>query len=193
MSVFEVSVIALWVLLLVILLLGAGIVRRLAQQQKQLAEFLPLPGLTPGEAAPDFTATTLEGRTVGRANPSGRETVLGFFSAHCSACRDHIPHFNRVGAAADERGMQALAVIDGTEDLVGHLLEALRPPVAAVLAPFGSSTLLRDYRVSSFPSYLGIAPDGTVVAAASTAVELAAALELSVPDDGARPAAANGR
>lgn len=178
MSVFEASVIVLWILLLVVLVLLAGIVRRLGAQQRQLAEFMPVPGLKVGERAPAATATAVDGGEVGWGAAAGEPSVLGFFSSHCRACRDELPAFNAVGAAVGERGMEAVAIIDGETDDAAHLLAGLRPPVRAVLAPFGASKVLPDLRVSSFPSYLAIGTDGTVLAAAESAPALASALGL---------------
>lgn len=178
MSVFEVSVILLWVLLLVVLVLLVAVVKRLGEHQRQLAGFLPAAGLKVGERAPAGTVTAVDGAAAGWGETGAGTTLLGFFSAHCRACGEQLPLFNAVAAGAREQGIGALAVIDGGTDDAAHLLAAIEPPVRAVLAPFGDSPLLPDLRVSTFPSYLAIADDGTVLATAESAPDVATALGL---------------
>lgn len=181
MSIFEMSVLALWLMLLVVLLLLSTVLRRLGDHEQRLGAFvLPSPGLSTGDEVPRFTATTADGCEVSRTAPSGDGTVMGFFSAHCSACRDQLPAFREASAVAATRGLQVLAVIDGTHQESGHILEELGPSVMAILAPYGESTLLADLQVNTFPSYLVMGADGVVVATAHLPSELAAALELSV-------------
>jgi AhpC/TSA family len=177
-SVFEVSVILLWVLLLVVMVLLVAVVKRLGEHQRQLAGFLPAEGLKAGERAPATTVTTVDGVGVTWGEAGAGTMVLGFFSAHCRACGEQVPLFNAVAGSAQEQGVGALAVIDGGTDDAAHLLAAIEPPVRAVLAPFGESPLLADLRVSTFPSYLVIAGDGTVLATAGTAPDVATALGL---------------
>jgi peroxiredoxin len=174
MTVFEVGVLGLWVALVATLLLLARVIHTLNLQRRPLIEALHPPGLGVGDAAPDFTATTIDGREIARRAPGGGDTVLAFLSARCRTCRAQAPAFRRVAADARERGFHVVAVINGTRETAGPLIHKLEGAVPAVLAPFGESALLRDYRVAEFPLYLVVDDSGTVTAAAEAPPALAA-------------------
>jgi thiol-disulfide isomerase/thioredoxin len=179
MTVFEASVLVLWALLIVMVVLLLAILRRLREHEADLAQFRPPPSLMAGEPAPDFTATTLDGVEVSRTAAGGGDTVLAFFASGCSACKQHLPGFRRVAAAARGRGAQVLAIIEGNAETAEPILAGLEREVPAVLAPFEESSLIPDYRVRVFPTYVAIDAGGTVAATAPSPAKLATALDLT--------------
>jgi hypothetical protein len=178
MTVFEASVLVLWALLIVVVVLLLAILRRLREHEGDLAQFRPPPSLTPGEPAPDFTARTLDGVEVSRTAAGGGDTLLAFFASGCGSCKQHLPGFRKIAAAAEQRGTQVLAIIEGTAETAAPILAGLERQVPAVLAPFEESSLIPDYRVRTFPTYLAIDASGTVAATAPSPAMLANTLDL---------------
>src|SRR5690606_40413241 len=73
-----------------------------------------LGGLEAGTTVPEFEAETPDGRRLSRRDLGERRAlVLGFFSPTCSACTHHLPDFGTFSKRAQEKGVQAVAVVDG--------------------------------------------------------------------------------
>jgi peroxiredoxin len=169
---------------MVVLLMA--IVRRLRVHERLLAELRePSRTIGVGERAPDWIATTVDGERLARTADGGGGTVLAFFAAGCEACLDTMPAFHQVAARARAEGMRVLAVVAGTRESAQPIIAKVDDNVPIVVAPENESTLVRDHRVRSFPSYLAVGSDGIVTATAPTPAMLAAALGLRDADPAA--------
>jgi thiol-disulfide isomerase/thioredoxin len=158
-----VAIVLLSVLVVANMLLTWGMVRRLRVLQEQVAAGghpSPENGLHPGDPAPDFTALTPAGDTVTRDEVVSGETVLVFMSPHCEACEEHLPTVRELGRVAG--GPAALAVVDGTREESGHLLDGLQGEVPVLFAPRGVSDLFDRYQVVTFPSSYVVGADGRI-------------------------------
>ncbi len=49
-----------------------------------------------GQAAPDFTVTTVDGKTVGAADLRGRVVLLNFFATWCGPCVQELPELQQI-------------------------------------------------------------------------------------------------
>lgn len=58
----------------------------------------------------DFTATTLDGRTVRLSSLRGQPVVLNFWASWCPPCRAEAPDFERVHQAYRDKGVVILGV-----------------------------------------------------------------------------------
>lgn len=158
-----VTVALLGVLVVANMLLTWGMLRRLRALQEQVAAVTAPPsgnGLHAGDEAPDFSALTPAGDIVTRDEVVRGETVLVFMSPHCEACETHLPTVRQLGREA--AGPAAVAVIDGTREESGHLLDGLQGDVPVVFAPRGASDLFDRYQVFTFPSSYVIGADGRI-------------------------------
>ena len=113
-----VSVVALWILVLVL----AGVVFALARQVGVLHERIAPAGALAlsdgpkvGEAAPAVAAESLDGRIarIGAADPDGRARLLFFLSPRCPVCKRLLPTVQRI---ARERGAKLVIASDGPEE-----------------------------------------------------------------------------
>lgn len=159
-------VVLLAVLVVANMLLTWGMLRRLrALQEQVVAGTGPAPenGLHPGDEAPDFAALTTGGSTVTRDEVVRGETVLVFLSPHCEACETHLPSVRLLARGAGG-SPAAIAVIDGTREESGHLVDGLEGDVPVLFAPRGSTDLLDRYQVNTYPSSYVVGADGRITA-----------------------------
>ena len=64
-----------------------------------------------GELSPDFTGTTLDGKTITLAEVRGRNpVVLNFFAEFCVPCRREFPHLKALDTKLRPRGLRVVAV-----------------------------------------------------------------------------------
>lgn len=68
-------------------------------------------GLGHGNAAPNFTLTTLEGEEVTLADYKGKKVVLNFWATWCPPCKAEMPHMqNYYEDMAEKENVEILAV-----------------------------------------------------------------------------------
>ena len=67
-----------------------------------------------GEPAPDFRATTFDGRKVSLADYRGQVLLINIWATWCAPCRKELPTLDAYGEAAGKWGLRMLAVT--TED-----------------------------------------------------------------------------
>ena len=118
-----------------------------------------------GEKVPDFTLTTLDGKTVSLDDYRGKHLLLIFWQADDPWSRTQIP------------SMQAIHDLYGADDRFAMLslsadahVETLRAQLAATDMPWpqiflGSQRdrLLEDFRVWELPTFTLIGPDGKLI------------------------------
>ena len=68
-------------------------------------------GLNQGDLAPNFTLTTLDGKTVKLSDYQGKKVVLNFWATWCPPCRAEMPHMqNYYEDFAEDEGVEILAI-----------------------------------------------------------------------------------
>jgi len=60
-----------------------------------------------GQNVPDFTLTTVDGKTVSK---DGKITVLNFYASKCPYCRRQLPRLDKMRAAYEAKGVRFLNV-----------------------------------------------------------------------------------
>lgn len=76
-------------------------------------------GNTPSESAsygkaPDFTVTTIDGKSITLSDYTGKVMLLNFFATWCPPCRMEMPDFNEIAAEYAEN-VQVIAINVGRE------------------------------------------------------------------------------
>ena len=98
-----------WALLLAVALVGAGWIW-LTRAPADSRTGGPPPAPRQGFSAPDFTLTTLEGRTVTLSGLRGQVVLVNFWASWCGPCKAEMPAIQRVYADDHERGLEVLAI-----------------------------------------------------------------------------------
>ena len=70
------------------------------------------------EAAPQFSFTSLEGKTVALRDLGNKVVIVDFWATWCPPCREEIPHLNELYSKLKGRGLEIVGVsmdTDGTD------------------------------------------------------------------------------
>jgi thiol-disulfide isomerase/thioredoxin len=62
------------------------------------------------EAAPDFSLTTLDGKTITKASLQGKPTLLMFWASWCGTCQHELPNVKALYEQKKAKGLQAVAI-----------------------------------------------------------------------------------
>ncbi|WP_283135283.1 TlpA disulfide reductase family protein [Rhizohabitans arisaemae] len=159
------AVIVLTVLLGLNLLLTFGVVRRLREHTKQLAELasstrggLPKAGST----IEQFVAETVDNRPISR-DMLADGSIAAFFSPSCEPCKTTLPEFVTYATTFPGGRDRLLAVIVGNEDSA-DMVAALSPVARVVLDD--KDEVAKAFGVQAFPTLCLLGPDHTIDAAA---------------------------
>ncbi|HUB80207.1 MAG TPA: redoxin domain-containing protein [Bryobacteraceae bacterium] len=114
-----------------------------------------------GKPAPDFTLKTVDGKPYGLSSLKSRPVLLDFWATWCGPCRKAMPSVEKIYREFKDRGLVVLGVDAGEEhDVVAGFLKKTPLAYPAVLS--GESTVLKDYQVKGYPSFVLIGPDGKI-------------------------------
>ena len=98
----------------------------------------------PGEAAPPFVITTLEGEQVSLESLRGQVVLVNFWATWCAPCRIEMPSFERVYRAKKDQGF---VIVGLSTDQAGF--DVVRPYIdrRGVTFPVGmaSGEIVRSY------------------------------------------------
>jgi cytochrome c biogenesis protein CcmG, thiol:disulfide interchange protein DsbE len=99
---------------------------------------------TPGEPAPAFTVTTLEGAPLSLESLRGRVVLVNFWASWCPPCRVEMPGFNRVYLDRKDDGFVIVGIATDV-----HAEDAIREFIAdhdiSYAIALGSPEVVRDY------------------------------------------------
>ena len=160
MSIFEISSIALWVVVLINLILTLAIIRHLSQQSATLVETLPK-----GSIIPDFQAKSLDGKTVTYEDFSGKSLVLVFVSPSCGHCRPIIGEVESLYASAVKEGFEIAFICDGDLDQTRSFVDEMNITIPILSASRINNSFLKDYKIGGVPTYVIADSDKKVSAA----------------------------
>ncbi len=88
--------------------------------------------VTVGRPAPDFHATTFDGRKISLADYQGHVLIINFWATWCGPCRQELPLLDRYYQLQRHAGLEVIAV--ATEDSVSP--SQLKPLAATATIPF---------------------------------------------------------
>ena len=69
-----------------------------------------------GQALPEFSARTLDGRSINSADLAGKVTIVHFWATWCSACREEMPALEALYEAHHKDGLEIIAISIEDED-----------------------------------------------------------------------------
>lgn len=162
-SIFVVSSILLWVVVLFNLLMTLVLVRR-TNKINVSSSSLDLKESLAGKPAPNFTAKTLKGDQVQLTHFYGEAVALVFISPTCGPCIDNLTNYKELGDKAMQAGDKFILVSTaGTEETRAFVKNhAIDLPV--LVAPPEHNSFMEDYHVNGTPGFSYVNEQGIIKA-----------------------------
>ncbi len=113
-----------------------------------------------GDVAPDFTAQTLDGKTVKLSDYAGKPVVLNFWASWCNPCREEFPLFRQ--QLAEHAGDYVMLGVDNRDIASDARAFARTQRATWPIAVDSSGAIYKAYGAAGLPQTLFIKPDGTV-------------------------------
>lgn len=113
-----------------------------------------------GDVAPDFTATTIDGKTVKLSDYAGQPVVLNFWASWCNPCREEFPLLVR--AQARHRGDYVMLGVDNRDIASDAKQFAAKQHADWPIAFDSSNAIYKAYGTTGLPQTFFIKPDGTI-------------------------------
>jgi cytochrome c biogenesis protein CcmG, thiol:disulfide interchange protein DsbE len=123
--------------------------------------------IKPGDQAPAFSVTSIEGTPYQLDQLKGSVVVLTFWSTRCEICRVEFPRLNQLTDVMRQRGVVFLSLTLDNEQKVEQYLRSNRITSNIVANSFGvllqyADRDRRGYVDMGFPAYFVIDQDGRV-------------------------------
>ena len=122
-------------------------------------------GLGKGNAAPNFTLTTLEGEEVTLSDYKGKKVVLNFWATWCPPCKAEMPHMqNYYEDMAEKENVEILAVNLTSTDVGLEKVKAFQEDFALSFPiPLDEDAVVEDiYQAITIPTTYMIDTTGTI-------------------------------
>jgi peroxiredoxin len=66
-----------------------------------------------GKVAPDFTLTTVDGKTVTLSSLRGKPVLINFWATWCGPCFEEMPYFQELSSKWPQKGLEFLSIDTG--------------------------------------------------------------------------------
>jgi peroxiredoxin len=116
-----------------------------------------------GKDAPDFTLTTLDGKTVKLSEQKGSVVLLDFWATWCGPCVKALPHVQKLSADKDraEKGLKVWAVNAREKNpTIQKFIDDNKYTFGVPLDTSGE--VMKSYNVSGIPTTVVVGKDGKV-------------------------------
>lgn len=117
-----------------------------------------------GSLAPDFTLTTMKGKSVSLAQFRGKVVMLNFWASWCPPCRAEMPSIEKLYRRMKKKGNFVLLAVNVESDARNSINEFTRQiPLSFPILLDQDHRVSRLYRVSGIPQTFLINPKGVIV------------------------------
>jgi peroxiredoxin len=164
---FAINSILLWLAVILNFVLVLALARRLNSRlgsgQKNTYS-APTDTLKIGEIVPDFTAETLDKRSITLASFKGRPFSLIFIGPNCQPCRAELPSLEALKSKAQKAGVELMLISISDEIETQTFVNETKTTLPVLVAHVDKNSFMHDYKVKSTPTYYLIDENGKVAA-----------------------------
>lgn len=130
-------------------------------ENSSVVESEPRRGTQPGESAPEFELTKIDGTTVSLADLRGKTAVIVFWSTYCSACREEAPVLNQLAADFAAKNVKVFGInVDSSDARLKEGITDFQIQYETVRDP--GAKVARSYRVTGTPTVIFLDKNGIV-------------------------------
>ena len=124
------------------------------------------PGSLAGQVAPDFTLTSLDGRTIRLSDFRGKAVLLNFWATWCEPCKIEMPWFEELQKQYGPDGLQVLGVAmdDASQEDIAKFAKSMGVDYTIVIGKEGVGSAYGG--VQFLPETFYIGRDGKVISSA---------------------------
>lgn len=142
----------------------AVIFRKATQEEKEefkkwMQQQDPNANFKPGEPAPDFETTDINGKTVKLSDLKGKIVVINFWFTTCPPCVAEIPELNKIASKYKKSSVEFLAITFENKDKVAPFLKK-HPFYFDIIT---DAKIIRKYNIIGFPTSLIIDKEGKIM------------------------------
>lgn len=117
-----------------------------------------------GKPAPELEVTDIQGNPVSLSNLKGKTVLLDFWATWCPPCLADGPALDKLYRKYGEKDLTIIGIsVSEERDVVEQFLKKHPHTFPVVLTT--ENEMPRPYQVGVFPTYMVIAPDGTLTTA----------------------------
>ncbi len=161
-TIFYVSYIAMWMLLLIEGLLLLLVYRHFGLAALATIEGVQRDGLKVGDSAFPIEGVTAQGEQIQWSPGSGRSCLLAFVSPNCSPCERILPSILQLATANSQ--LEVTLVVTGPKSLATKLRNKFHLPSSITCLADEGERIHEDYRVRVTPFAFMVGGDGRVCA-----------------------------
>ena len=159
-NVLVISVVVLWIVVLINLALTMAIIRRLNTMNAMTPQ--PIDMLDIGTQAPAFNIETMDGQTVSDQDYANREKIMVFVAPGCEPCSEQMPKLQEAYYDAQKSGIELMVISLDNAVATKQYAEQLLFTAPILAASAGANPFVKEYKVSSTPSYYLIDSKNTI-------------------------------
>ena len=151
-----------WALLILLLITGAAwIWSAVIRSGTTISENIP--GVQPGNLAPDFTLQTLDGNTITLSDLRGRPVLINIWASWCGPCKYEMPAIQRVYEVFRDREFIVLGVNLTKQDNLTAVIQFVEEHDLAFPILLDSEGLVANtYKLRGLPVSFFIDREGVV-------------------------------
>lgn len=162
-NVLILSSVILWIVVLFNLLLTVALIRRGGVKQPEF-DFENVETLEIGSQAPDFTAETIDGKTVTLADYAKKAVAFIFVSPTCQPCLDKLPELHKLAPQAQLSGVDLVLINTTDKDETEGFVKKQNITLPILIAPRATSAFMDSYKAMGTPFYCFVNKQGKIQA-----------------------------